>query len=89
LPASQTDSASSLQDQDATAVERKPKGTTQTKRLLSSEGLEAKKSFLPSGQRRNIFLDIPFYRSGHYTHPMKKDVKEKDFSLALGEMQAW
>ena len=26
---------------------------------------------------------------GVYTHPMKKDVKEKDFSLALGEMQAW
>jgi hypothetical protein len=25
----------------------------------------------------------------YYTHPMKKDVKEKDFSLALGEMQAW
>jgi hypothetical protein len=25
----------------------------------------------------------------HYTHPMKEDVKKKDFSPPLGEMRVW
>jgi hypothetical protein len=28
-------------------------------------------------------------KSLDYTHPMKEDVKKKDFSLPLGEMRVW
>ena len=47
---------------------QKPQGTTPDQRLPWWEGLEAKEMFCASGRGRNIFLDIPLYRSGDYTH---------------------
>jgi hypothetical protein len=52
----------------------RPQGTAPEERLLWREGLEAKEMFSASGRRRNIFLDIPLYRSGDYTEPETPDL---------------
>jgi hypothetical protein len=35
--------------------------------VIAQRGLEVKLLFSTSGRGRNIFLDFPFYRTGHYT----------------------
>ena len=48
--------------------QRRLSGQPRTKRLSSrTGGLEVKLLFSTSGQGRNIFLDIPLYRTGDYT----------------------
>ena len=40
---------------------------------IAHRGLEVKLSLFASGRRRNIFLDIPLYRSGDFTHREHSD----------------
>src|SRR5260370_31626802 len=45
--------------------------------LLSDKGLDAANHNPRFRRREKNVLDIPSYRTGDYTFPMKKDVKEK------------
>jgi hypothetical protein len=52
-----------------TAKQRKLSGAAQNQAsVIAQRGLEVKLLFSTSGRGRNIFLDFPFYRLGHFTH---------------------